>query len=141
MKRFGTLLFAALSLFVIDASAQRARLISDIQGNKNYSAYEREWLRTSGIVTARTRNGFFIQTPDDKVDNDPNTSEALFVFTRNEPSAEAAVGNFVTVSGTVGEFSPAADPGSLPITQLSIQFGRDFVAVESKNNPLPKPIQ
>ncbi len=140
MKRFGTLLFAALSLFVIDASAQRARLISDIQGNKNYSAYEREWLRTSGIVTARTRNGFFIQTPDDKVDNDPNTSEALFVFTRNEPSAEATVGNLVTVSGTIGEFSPAADPGSLPITQMSMQFGRDFIAVDSRGNPLPKPI-
>lgn len=127
-------------LFVFDVAAQRARLISDIQGNKNYSAYEREWLRTSGVVTARTRNGFFIQTPDDKVDSDPNTSEAIFVFTRNEPTAEATIGNFVTVSGTIGEFSPAADPGSLPITQMSMQFGRDFIAVESKGNPLPKPI-
>lgn len=140
MKRFGIFLLAFLSIGVADAHAQRARLISDIQGNKNYSAYEREWLRTSGIVTARTRNGFFIQTPDDKVDNDPNTSEALFVFTRNEPPADAAVGNFVTVAGNISEFSPAADPGSLPITQMSMQFGRDLVAVESRGNPLPKPI-
>lgn len=127
-------------IFVADVSAQRFRLISEIQGIKNYSEYEGNQLRTSGVVTARLRNGFFIQTPDDKVDPDPNTSEAIFVFTRVEPPNDAAIGNYVSVTGTVGEYSPGADPKSLPITQLAMVAGRDFVAVESKGNPLPKPV-
>lgn len=128
-------------LFSWDVPAQRNRKISDIQGTKNVSDYQREWVRVTGIVTARARNGFYLQTPDDQVDNNPNTSEGLFVFTRNEPSADATVGNLVSVTGTVTEFSPRPDPNSLPVTQISMQIpGRDAVAVLSRGNALPKPI-
>lgn len=140
MTRLFASLALLLSFFIVDAAAQRFRTIPDIQGSKNYSEYEGNQLRTSGVVTARLRNGFFIQSPDDKTDNNPNTSEGLFIFTRIEPPADAAIGNFVSVTGTVSEYSPGADPRSLPITQLSYQTGRDFIAVESKGNPLPKPI-
>ncbi len=123
------------------ASAQKNRLIGDVQGEKNTSPYEREYARLNGIVTARIKNGFFIQTPDDKIDANPNTSEGIFVFTQSEPLGEATVGNLVSVTGTIAEYIPkAASPLSLPITQISMQKGRDFITVESKGNALPKPI-
>jgi predicted extracellular nuclease len=141
MKRVFLSLAVVFLLFSWDVSAQRNRRISDVQGTKNVSDYQREWVRVTGIVTARSRNGFYLQTPDEQVDSNPNTSEGLFVFTRTEPSTEATVGNLVSVTGTVTEFSPRPDPNSLPVTQISMQIpGRDAVAVLSRGNPLPKPI-
>ncbi|MCD9185811.1 MAG: hypothetical protein LUM44_05230 [Pyrinomonadaceae bacterium] len=127
-------------VFVTDVSAQKNRLIGDIQGEKAVSPYERENVRVSGIVTARLKSGFFIQTPDDKADNNPNTSEGIYVYTRSEPSGEAAIGNLVSLTGTVEEFRPKAEPNSLPITEISMFKGKDFITVESKGNALPKPV-
>ena len=55
-----------------------------------------------GVVTAVSSNGFWFQDPTP--DADPATSEGLFVFTRTAPTA--AVGDAVTVTGTVAEFRP-----------------------------------
>ncbi len=137
MKRAIIGLFGILCLLAVDASAQRSRQINEIQGDKDISPYVREIVRVTGIVTARTRAGFFIQNPDDKVDDNPKTSEAIYVFTKTEPGGEATVGNLVTVTGEVKEFG---DPSSLTITEISMQSGRDLVAVESKDNALPKPV-
>ena len=135
-------LILGLTFFVlaVDANAQRDRTISDVQGEKNVSQYEGQAARLTGIVTARTRTGFFIQTPDDKTDNNPKTSEGIFVFTRTEPSAEATIGNLVSVTGFIDEFRPKNAPLSLPITELSMKKGTDTIEVVSKNNPLPKPV-
>jgi predicted extracellular nuclease len=142
MKNWISKLFLGLVVFVlaIDANAQRDRLISDVQGEKNVSQYEGQTARLMGIVTARTRSGFFIQTPDDKTDNNPKTSEGIYVFTKTEPSAEATIGNLVSVTGFIEEFRPKAEPLSLPITELSMKKGTDIIQVVSKNNLLPKPI-
>jgi hypothetical protein len=134
------LFLLAIYCFPSAASAQKSRSISEVQGEKNVSPVEREHVRVSGIVTARTRSGFFIQTPDDKTDNNPNTSEGIYVFTRTEPSGEATIGNLVSVSGTVEEFRPKQEPLSLPLTEISMQRGRDTIEVESKGNVLPKPV-
>lgn len=137
-------LFFFFSLFVLvfatETNAQKNRLISDVQGEKATSPYVKEIARVSGIVTARLKSGFFIQTPDDKTDNNPNTSEGIYVYTKTEPPGEAAIGNLIYVSGTIEEFTPKAEPLSLPITELSMMKGRDFITVESKGNALPKPI-
>ncbi len=121
-------------------NAQKLRAISEVQGDKNVSPFVGESVRAAGIVTARTRSGFFIQTPDDKIDNNPNTSEGIFVYTRTEPGVEAALGNLVSVTGTIAEFRPNAKPLSLPISQIVMQKDRDSIKVESKENPLPKPV-
>lgn len=142
----GKLIFAALflpfalSTFGISANAQKVRPIGEIQGDKNSSPFEGEQAKISGIVTARTRTGFFVQTPDGKTDNNPATSEGIFVFTKTEPSAEASIGNLVSVTGEIKEYRPNADPKSLPLTQLSMTKDKDTISVESKNNALPKPI-
>jgi predicted extracellular nuclease len=133
---FGLVLFA----FTTHVSAQKNRLISDIQGDKNFSAYVGEIVRVNGIVTARVRNGFFLQTPDNKVDANPLTSEGIFVFTKTEPEGEATVGNFVSITGRVDEYAPSADPNSMKTTQIVMTKGRDFIAVESKGMALPKPV-
>lgn len=128
-------LASSVSLF-----AQKDYSIASVQGDKNMSPREREIVRVTGIVTARTKTGFFLQTPDDKVDNNPNTSEGIFIYTRDEPAGEAAIGNLVSASGAVTEFRPRAEPASLPITEISMQKGRDLIQVLGKGVELPKPI-
>ncbi|MBK9163778.1 MAG: hypothetical protein IPM21_07685 [Acidobacteria bacterium] len=124
----------------LPAIAQREYPISAVQGNRNISPLENQTVRVSGIVTARMRNGFFLQTPDGQADNDPNTSEGIHVFTRAEPPADAVPGNAVTVSGRVMEYRPGNQAASLTITQISHTQGSDFFGVTAKGNPLPKPI-
>src|SRR5436305_112161 len=84
--------------------------IHDIQGNGDSSPLVGQSVVTHGIVTGVRSNGFFIELPDAQWDADPNTSEGVFVFTSSAPPAAAAVGNDVTVTGTVAEFIPNADP-------------------------------
>ncbi len=108
--------------------------IHDIQGNGSMSPLVGQFITTSGIVTGTKNNGFFIQEPT--VDADPNTSEGVFVFTSAAPPASAAIGNNVTILGTVAEFIPAAEPGSPPLTEIT----SPSVAVNSTGNPLPAPV-
>lgn len=140
MKKLYLIFWLFVIFFVSEASAQKNRLIHDIQGDKNMSLYVRENVRVNGIVTARTKSGFYLQTPDDKTDNNPNTSEGIYVFTKSEPGAEATIGNLVSITGTVEEFRPKPDPLALPITEISMFKGKDVISVESKGNSLPKPI-
>lgn len=140
MKNLFSVLFLIVLVFISGASAQKSRAISEIQGDKAVSMFVNEPVRVSGIVTARTRSGFFMQTPDDKADGNPNTSEGILVFTRTEPGSEATIGNLVTVTGTIEEFRPKNELSSLPITEIRFTKGKDIVEVESKNNPLPKAV-
>jgi len=93
--------------------------IHAIQGSGERSPVEGQPVATTGIVTGRKNNGFFIQTPDGEDDGDPATSEGLFVFTSSAPSADVVVGNQVLVQGMVTEYVPAADPLQLPLTQIT----------------------
>jgi uncharacterized protein len=110
--------------------------IHDIQGPGDFSPVAGRLVSTTGIVTAVVSNGFFIQNPDNAVDADPNTSEGVFVFTSSRPAVVATVGNFVQVTGTVGEFIPSSDPNSPPSTEID----GPTVTLISTGNPLPTPI-
>jgi predicted extracellular nuclease len=109
--------------------------IHDIQGNGSQSPLVGQVVTTSGIVTGTKSNGFFIQEPSP--DADPNTSEGVFVFTSSTPPVAATIGNNVTVTGTVAEFIPAAEPHSPALTEIS---GTPSVSVNSSGNPLPAPV-
>jgi len=100
--------------------------IHDVQGNGAASPFAGLDVITSGVVTARKSNGFFMQDP--VPDADPNTSEGIFVFTGASPSA--AVGDAVTVTGTATEF--------FNLTQIA--SSNSNVAVNSTGNPLPAPV-
>ncbi|HMS08356.1 MAG TPA: hypothetical protein PKE66_02640 [Pyrinomonadaceae bacterium] len=133
-------IFLVAGFLCLPAAAQREYPIAAIQGSRNISTLENQFVRASGVVTARLRNGFFIQTPDGQTDNDPKTSEGIFVFTRAEPPPDAVPGNAVTVSGRVTEFRPGNVLATLTITEISYTQGRDFFAVTAKSVALPKPV-
>jgi predicted extracellular nuclease len=101
-----------------------------IQGLGHRSALEGQQVTTSGIVTARSNNGFWMQDPDG--DGDTRTSDGIFVFTGGPPGR--AVGDAVQVAGLVTEFTRnTSDPGHLSITQITAPT----VTVQSSGNALP----
>ena len=140
MKKISSVLFLSLLIFSTEISAQKDRTIAEVQGEKNSSPFVDDSVRLTGIVTARLKTGFFLQSPDDKTDGNQATSEGIYVFTKSEPTGEAAIGNLISVTGTVEEFRPKQEPMSLPITELSMFKDRDTIKVISKANPLPKPV-
>ncbi len=70
----------------------------------------------TGVVTAKTTNGFWFTDPDP--DAEPATSEGLFVFTSSSPTV--AVGDAVTVTGTVSEFRPGGSGGTNNLTTTEL---------------------
>ncbi|TWT18689.1 nuclease [Luteimonas marina] len=110
--------------------------ISAIQGDGQLSPYNGLAVATTGIVTGRKNNGFFLQTADGEDDGNPATSEGIFVFTSSTPPEAATVGNRVLVQGTVDEYIPAADPHQLPLTEIV----NASVAALSGGHPLPAPV-
>ena len=68
----------------------------------------------TGVRTYGSSQGFWIQDPTP--DADPATSEGVFVFTSSTPTV--AVGDSVTVSGTVVEYVPGgASSGNQSVTR------------------------
>ena len=109
--------------------------IHDIQGKGSQSPLDGTAVLTSGIVTAKRSNGFFLQTPDASVDADPMTSQAIFVFTGGAPSVN--VGDSVQVTGTVDEFSGSGGVFNMPSTQLQ----PSNIAFVSAGNALPAAVE
>ncbi|MFC8274974.1 endonuclease/exonuclease/phosphatase family protein [Streptomyces sp. NPDC057271] len=111
--------------------------IHDIQGTTRVSPLVGTQVTgVTGIVTGvRTygSRGFWIQDP--QPDDNPATSEGLFVFTSSSPTV--AVGDAVSVNGTVGEYVPGGlNSGNQSLTQIS----RPTVTVVSQGNPVPAPV-
>src|SRR5215510_2184003 len=72
--------------------------IHDIQGSGSVSPFVGQAVTTTGVVTAIKSNGFFLQTPDAQIDNDPKTSEGIFVFTSSAPASSVVVANSMRVT-------------------------------------------
>ena len=130
---------AASAVLVLGISvslfAQKEYTIAQVQGDKGSSPVVNENVRVTGVVTAMLRNGFFVQTPDDKADKDPKSSEGIYVYGA-ESVAQVAIGNLVQVDGTVTEFRPRTERIFLTITEIT----KPTVKVLSKDNSLPAPI-
>jgi predicted extracellular nuclease len=108
--------------------------IHELQGPGAISPYAGQDVATTGIVTARKSNGFFLQTPEADADALAETSEGVFVFTSSTPTI--AVGDSVRVSGRVAEFRRTDDalPGTL--TEITTPA----VTVLSSGHALPAPV-
>ncbi len=135
---FAALLVAASVPHVLVRAQARTVAIHDIQGRDARSPFEGSLVATSGVVTGRKSNGFFIQTPEGATDADPATSEGLFIFTGNTPATNLTPGTLVSVSGRVIEFVPAADPSSPPLTEIG---ETPVVSVRGAGMPLPVPAE
>ncbi|GAB4024697.1 hypothetical protein GCM10028773_47960 [Spirosoma koreense] len=107
--------------------------IHDIQGTTHISSLRNQAVsNVPGIVTAVKNNGFYMQEADANVDNNDATSEGILVFTSSAPTV--AVGDAVTVSGTVTEFRTNSNNASnLTVTEIT----GPTVTRLSVNNPLP----
>ena len=102
--------------------------IHAIQGDDAVTPFLGVDVITSGIVTGRKSNGFFMQTSDEG-DFNPLTSQGLFVFTGAAPAV--VVGDAVTARGTAGEF--------FGLTRLESSLPGD-VAVDSSGHIAPAPV-
>ncbi|MGX9133257.1 endonuclease [Rummeliibacillus sp. JY-2-4R] len=124
--------------------------IHDIQGESHQSPEQGETVsRVEGIVTyvykIGNSNYFHMQTPDDKKDNNPNTSEGIVVYTGNT-AANVKIGDLVSVDGKVDEYQIDGYTDTKRDTDLSVteinarndQGGK--VAVVKSNVTLPAPV-
>ncbi len=112
--------------------------IFEIQGQEQVSPLLDETVSTTGIVTAKTNNGFYLQDPDG--DGDINSSDGIFVFTGSSSSdlASLAVGDELALTGVVSEFTPGGEATrNLSTTQLG---SISSFQVLSQDNPLPDPV-
>ncbi len=120
-------------------SAPTITAIPVIQGSDTDSPITGQSVTTTGIVTGRKSNGYFIQDPNG--DGNTNTSDALFVFTSSTPSG-IAVGDSVRVTGTVAEFiSATSDEPTTPADpKTATELTSPTTTVLSSGNPLPTPV-
>ncbi|GAA4825953.1 endonuclease/exonuclease/phosphatase family protein [Streptomyces ziwulingensis] len=109
--------------------------VHDIQGTTRLSPYAGQQVTdvpgtVTGVRGYGSSRGFWLQDPSP--DADPATSEGVFVFTGSAP--KVAVGDAVTVSGTVTEYVPGgASSGNQTLTEIT----RPTVTVVSGGNPVP----
>ena len=116
--------------FTTQAPLPAATPIHDIQGAAHLSTFDTQSLNTTGIITARSTNGFWIQ--DAAPDGNLATSEGLFVFTSSAPIE--SVGDAVRVSGILSEFRPGgATTANLTTTEIT----NPSIGVLSSGNALP----
>lgn len=110
--------------------------IHRIQGRSHRSPRVGQWVRrVGGVVTAVERYGFYLQAPAEQWDDDPATSEALFVYTASPPTV--SVRDRVRVTGRVHERVPGgSSSGNLSTTQLNDVE----VQLLGTDAPLPPPV-
>ncbi len=109
--------------------------IHTIQGNRHRSPFENKTVSCiTGIVTAVSGQGFYLQ--DSVIDNDENTSEAIFVVYDNSSIIKKGDRLFIE-HARVREHNPSINQSnSLTITQLiDIKF-----KVVHSDNPFPEPV-
>lgn len=120
-------LFVAILTFIVQAQAQPLQwltdcggpvtLISTIQGASDISPLRDQTISVEGIVTARfdhagSYNGFTIQSLPNRRDNNPNSSEGLFIYLgKNKPYYE--INDLLRISGKVREHK-----GRTELTQI-----------------------
>ncbi|MEU6086188.1 endonuclease/exonuclease/phosphatase family protein [Streptomyces sp. NPDC047085] len=119
------------------AHAESVR-VHDIQGTTRISPFAGQKVTdVPGIVTATrtygSSKGFWIQDPTP--DDNPATSEGVFVFTSSTP--KVAVGDSVKVTGTVSEYVPGgASSGNQSLTEIT----KPTVTTVSTGNAVPAPV-
>ncbi|MFF4115485.1 endonuclease/exonuclease/phosphatase family protein [Streptomyces sp. NPDC001714] len=130
---------SAASTVALTSPAQADGLrIHDVQGTTRISPYAGQKVTdVPGIVTGTrtygSSRGFWIQDPTP--DDNPATSEGVFVFTSSTP--KVAVGDSVKVTGTVSEYVPGgASTGNQSLTEIT----KPTITTLSTGNAVPAPV-
>ncbi|WP_198648518.1 ExeM/NucH family extracellular endonuclease, partial [Cyanothece sp. BG0011] len=108
-----------------------AEFIHTIQGDGFQSPLTGETVTVEAVVIGDFQgntglSGFFVQEEDADVDDNPLTSEGIFIFDGSSPSVDVNTGDLVRVTGTVAEFNNLTE-----LTNVS------DVQIISSNNALP----
>ena len=118
---------------VAPAAAAPTARIHDIQGAAHRSPMAGTAVsQVPGVVTAVGPTGFWFE--DTHPDDDPATSEGLYVFTSSKPTV--ARGDTVSVAGTVSEYRPGDTATNLTTTELT----KPTVTVTGHGAAPPKPV-
>ncbi|MXM63098.1 endonuclease/exonuclease/phosphatase [Streptomyces sp. HUCO-GS316] len=127
---------SAASLVVLTSPAHADSVrIHDIQGSTRISPYAGQKVTdvagiVTGVRTYGSSKGFWIQDPTP--DDNPATSEGVFVFTGSAP--KVAVGDSVLVTGTVSEYVPGGtSSGNQSLTEIT----KPVITVVSSGNAVP----
>lgn len=115
--------------------------IDKIQGVKSTTAEVispcvGQTVQTSGIVTAITATGFFIQTPDASADSNPLTPEGIYVNTGSTPPALVVINNNLQVTGVVSTVPTLNTQSHIPGTEITVNPTTGITLI-SGNNPPP----
>ena len=107
--------------------------IWQIQGSGNEANCLGEKIITeNNLVTATGANGFFIQTSDNRIDDNDTTSNGIYVYTNRLPELMSVnIGDLVHVKGKVEEYFGFSQLEALTSSRITIV---------SSGNKLPKPI-
>ena len=109
--------------------------VHDIQGTTHLSPYDGMQVQTTGIAIAvrgfGNARGFWMQNLE--ADADPATSEGIFVFTGSTTPAGVAIGDELTVTGTVDEFYPDASPANSVMLSTTELTSATWVELSSGN--------
>lgn len=134
-----TLLLCGGVAFAACPTPEKTTPIPAIQGNTAQSPLKDQKVTTRGVVTGifegRLKfNGFFIQ--DKEGDNDPATSDGLFVFQLG--ALDLKIGDEVQVTGTVKEYLNPKARGK--DTETSIELPSEVTVCSSGNTLAPTPV-
>lgn len=126
----GLLMILCLLLVNLILQAQPQLEIWEIQGSDNISPVLGQLVQTNdNVVTAVGEDFFFIQTPTERTDNDPLTSDGLFIYTGFTPNLNE--GQLVNVEGIVREFE-----GLTEISGFELSF-----SASGGSAPIPAPVE
>ncbi|MFP6684583.1 MAG: endonuclease/exonuclease/phosphatase family protein [Polyangiaceae bacterium] len=100
-----------------------------IQGSDLRSPFASKTVRIRGVVTGRSRKGYFVQDPNGS--EDPLCSDAIFVYS---PRRKARVGLLLELVGNVVDFSRGEN--GRPTTQLKVLETREL----RKDGPTIEPV-
>ncbi|WP_229695954.1 5'-nucleotidase C-terminal domain-containing protein [Paenibacillus albidus] len=114
--------------------------IHDIQGESHTSDFASQTVTdVEGIVTQYgyyfsdgKYRGFFMQDP--QPDNNPNTSEAIYVFSTNE-AEKPAIGDLVSVTGKVSEYNEGSS-SNLTSTQITPTSLKKLASGQAQPEPV-----
>lgn len=100
---------SSVATFTYTTFSQQTLQIHDIQGDGHRSPFVGKMVENiEGIVTAlyEIRGAVYahIQTPDERQDDNPYTSEAIVLYLGNKNDKQLELGDLVSVSGRVDEY-------------------------------------
>lgn len=109
--------------------------LHEIQGTGSRSPFVGRFVTTTtNVITAVLEDGLFMQAPDTEADDDPATSEAIYVAIAPVIPGMAIPGNSVVVAGIVEEADEAH-----PMAPTRTQIINPTVTLIANNQPRPTP--